>query len=190
MKNHDRFSGDDDALDRLIRERLAALQGFKAPKGAVDSVYRRIKDADASSATAPFRRPHTFGFNWRLVFSVLTACIMTAALTFVLTRSLTESEVEKTYIIRFVYENNSAETVTLMGDFNNWREDTMMYRVAETSYWTAQVELAEGVYKYGFLIDGEEWTSDPLASLRVEDSYGNENSLIVLVDDAEKRTHL
>jgi 1,4-alpha-glucan branching enzyme len=88
--------------------------------------------------------------------------------------------------MRFVYENGAAKNVRIVGDFNNWsRRGMSMKRVLGTDYWTVEIPLEEGIYKYVFLVDNSEWTPDPLSEIKTHDNFGNESSLILLLDNPE-----
>ena len=51
--------------------------------------------------------------------------------------------------------------------------------------WTLDVPLEPGVYEYAFIIDGQEWRPDPLATASADDGFGMENSVVIV---AEGRT--
>jgi hypothetical protein len=174
----------EEAFERKLREQLSTMKRIAAPSHAVDSLLRRIREGEAADRTVPLLEFGPSVFRRRLVTAVLFTLIVSTTLTYLLTRTLAPAPARRTYVVRFVYENETADTVHLMGDFNNWRRDSLsMTKIDETPYWAAEVVLTEGIYKYVFLVDDEEWTIDPLAPLRVKDNFGHENSLIVLVDD-------
>lgn len=71
-----------------------------------------------------------------------------------------------------------AESVTLVGDFNNWsRESTPMKRL-KTGDFKLEMDLEAGQqYQYRYLIDGKVWENDweadgyvPVPELAVENS--------------------
>ena len=181
---------DEEHIDRELRRMFSSLARVKAPGHAIDSLHRRIGE-EGNGETVKKRMFRPLRVGWQLAAAVLATLVISIPLTFLLTRNFTEKAVQKTYIVRFIYENESAETVHLMGDFNNWHRDGFsMQRIGGTPYWTVELKLTEGVYKYAFLVDSKMWTADPLSMLRVKDNFGNENSLIVLFDEREERTRL
>jgi hypothetical protein len=191
MKRHRRFEGDEQKIDAALRREFASLKKVTAPSSAVDSLYRRIRNMNTRPRRQSWRSRVIPRFRMELVFTVLLTLSLSVPLTFLITRTISETGARRTYVVRFVYENSSAETVHLTGDFNNWRRNgPEMDRIGESSYWTVEIELNEGIYKYSFLIDNEVWIPDPLSPLRVKDSFGNEASLIVLVDAGEEGTKL
>jgi hypothetical protein len=87
---------------------------------------------------------------------------------------------EETVIVRFELAAPEAETVFLVGDFNDW--DPAKHQMEKVDgVWQIEMTLEEErTYTYNFLIDGEEWISDPLAEARVDDPFGGEKSVINL----------
>jgi hypothetical protein len=83
--------------------------------------------------------------------------------------------------VDFVFVNESAKQVYLVGDFNNWSKTrTPLKRTASRSAWTISIPLAEGKHEYAFIVadeDGEHWVADPL-STKVEDEFGTESSIV------------
>lgn len=191
MKKYRGDGMDEEHINRELRREFSSLVRIKAPGRVIDSVYHRIREEEGKAKPGETRMLTPRRIRWQVSAAVLMTLVVSIPLTILLTRNFTETAVQKTYIVRFIYENETAETVHIMGDFNNWhREGFRMQRIEDTPYWTAELELTEGIYKYAFLIDNEVWTVDPLSMLRVKDNFGNENSLIVLFDDTEERTRL
>ena len=85
-------------------------------------------------------------------------------------------------MVRFVLDLPEARSVSLVGDFTEWKSDRYrLSRKNEEGRWEVRVRLRKNrVYTYNFVIDGEEWIPDPLAPYRVEDGFGGENSLLQL----------
>jgi hypothetical protein len=84
--------------------------------------------------------------------------------------------------VRFVLDLPEARSVSLVGDFTEWKSDRYrLSRKNEDGRWEVRVRLRKNqVYTYNFVIDDEEWIPDPLAPYRVEDGFGGENSLLQL----------
>ena len=77
--------------------------------------------------------------------------------------------------------SSEARRVVLVGSFNNWdREATLMRGPGPDGAWTAELVLDTGVYQYKFLVNNEEWHSDPANLDRVPDGYGQFNSFVRL----------
>ena len=53
-----------------------------------------------------------------------------------------------------------ADTIHLVGDFNNWNMDNTPLQLSEND-WSVSLELEAGnIYRYHYLIDGTEWNND------------------------------
>ena len=74
-----------------------------------------------------------------------------------------------------------AKRVVLTGSFNAWdRDANVMDGPDANGEWTSHMVLETGVYQYKFLVDNEEWCSDPANSDRVPDGHGGFNSFVRL----------
>lgn len=74
-----------------------------------------------------------------------------------------------------------AQRVVLAGSFNNWdREANPMRGPGPDGEWVGELVLETGVYQYKFLVNNEEWHSDPANLDRVPDGYGHFNSFVRL----------
>jgi 1,4-alpha-glucan branching enzyme len=76
----------------------------------------------------------------------------------------------------------NAQSVTLVGEFNNWDATaTPMARLKDGSFKTV-LDLASGhEYQFRYLVDEREWENDGDADKFISTPYGNsENSVIVL----------
>lgn len=81
----------------------------------------------------------------------------------------------------FVFHDDQAESVSVAGDFNSW--DTLQLPLARNGdgIWQAEIAAPEkGAYQYKFLIDGARWVEDPSNGMKVADSYGGLNSVLVI----------
>jgi len=72
-----------------------------------------------------------------------------------------------------------AETVHLVGDFNDWQTSHTMRRQKDRS-WRITVDLKPGrKYQFRYLVDGERWLNDPQADKYIPNPYGDQNSVVV-----------
>ena len=87
-------------------------------------------------------------------------------------------------MMKFVFVNNSASSVAIVGDFNDWKEGGVpLRRVTEKEgVWEITIPLAPGRYHYTFVVDGTTWVADPLAPRTLEDEFGSPNSVITVGD--------
>lgn len=83
--------------------------------------------------------------------------------------------------VQFVLVLPSAESVAVVGDFNDWQADaTPLRRVGDGGMWTIEVTLPPGHHHYAFIVDGEVWMPDPSAPLTTDDDFGKPNSVVVV----------
>jgi 1,4-alpha-glucan branching enzyme len=82
----------------------------------------------------------------------------------------------------FTYHDDSAERVTLAGDFNNWNADSIDFRKEINGIWRAEITTpVQGRYLYKFIIDGTKWIDDPGNGMKEADNYGGFNSIVTLM---------
>ncbi|NBC28488.1 MAG: hypothetical protein GVY29_00675 [Spirochaetes bacterium] len=85
-------------------------------------------------------------------------------------------------VVRFELVAPEANSVSLVGDFNNWSEEKHVLQDRDNDgVWEVEVPLERGeVYTYNFLINDNEWIPDPRAVNHIEDSFGGEKSVLNL----------
>ena len=73
-----------------------------------------------------------------------------------------------------------AETVVLVGEFNEWNtKDGVSMKKLKNGTFKATVDLESGKdYEFRYLIDGETWENDWEADAYVPTPYGVDNSVI------------
>ena len=85
----------------------------------------------------------------------------------------------------FNYHHDAAETVTLVGDFNDWDPAHTFFTRLSTGAWRAEIEPpAPGRYRYKLIVDRSRWIDDPGNAMKEPDNYGGLNSVINLVSSA------
>ncbi|MEY4203763.1 MAG: hypothetical protein RL013_1466 [Bacteroidota bacterium] len=71
-----------------------------------------------------------------------------------------------------------AETVAVLGDFNNWQEGAPLKKQKDGSF-KATLELEKGrTYEYRFLINGEKWENAWNAESYKPTPFGTYNSVV------------
>jgi hypothetical protein len=86
-------------------------------------------------------------------------------------------------MMQFMFVNDSASRVAIVGDFNDWDEGVSpLRRVSDKGVWTITIPLAPGRYHYTFVVDGTTWVPDPAAPRTLEDDFGRPNSVITVGD--------
>ena len=95
-----------------------------------------------------------------------------------------EEQVPHVYV-HFRLDAPDASSVRLAGDFTGWEPTYELNEVAE-GVWAAVVPVKAGVHDYAFVVDGEEWTPDPLA-MQVDDGFGGTNSRLSVLPPEQGR---
>ncbi len=76
----------------------------------------------------------------------------------------------------------SAESVNIVGDFNNWDQQSTPMKSLKNGDYTIKMDLPVGrEYEFRYLIDGSQWENDWHADKYVHSSIpGVENSVVVV----------
>ncbi len=83
--------------------------------------------------------------------------------------------------VRFVLTAPEANSVSLVGDFNNWQPTKLVLKDRKEGKWELTIKLKKGkVYTYNFLINGKQWIIDPNSYAVVDDGFGGKSSLLKL----------
>lgn len=71
-------------------------------------------------------------------------------------------EVAGGHKVKFLYDNASAATVFVAGDFNSFASDSAAWEMQKNGdgIWELEKEISNGVYGYKFVVDGS-WINDP-----------------------------
>lgn len=81
---------------------------------------------------------------------------------------------------QFVFEHGEAESISLVGDFNDWKGEAMPLTRLPNGLWTTTVPLPPGRHVYSYLIDGTLLVADPRAPKSGDADYGNEGSVVMV----------
>jgi 1,4-alpha-glucan branching enzyme len=72
----------------------------------------------------------------------------------------------------------AAETIYLVGEFNEWQATHTMKQQKDGS-WKLDLELKTGgEYQFRYLVDGQTWLSEPEADGYTPNPFGDENSVV------------
>jgi len=83
--------------------------------------------------------------------------------------------------VQFAFADQSAKSVTIAGDFNDWdAEETPLRDSDGDGVWTGLIALRPGMHKYMFVVNGERWVTDPEAESYVDDGFGMRNAVIAI----------
>ena len=72
-----------------------------------------------------------------------------------------------------------AQSVAVVGTFNDWDADRTPMSAGPGGIWKATVWLPAGRYEYRFVADGD-WISDPTAAEHVQNTFGSTNAVLVV----------
>ncbi|MCH2449567.1 MAG: glycogen-binding domain-containing protein [Gracilimonas sp.] len=93
----------------------------------------------------------------------------------------TVSDNEELVWVRFIYVDENANKIAIAGDFNDWQPyELTEQQVNGKDVWTGFFAMPRGENKYMFVVNGENWVTDPLATMYEDDGFGNKNAIIYL----------
>jgi 1,4-alpha-glucan branching enzyme len=73
-----------------------------------------------------------------------------------------------------------AERINLVGDFNDWDQESLPFRQNREGNWEIELELEAGRgYRFRYLLDGEHWRDDWHADSYAPNPYGSHDSIII-----------
>ncbi len=81
---------------------------------------------------------------------------------------------------QFVFEHGEAQSITLVGDFNDWKGEAMPLTRLPNGLWTTTVPLLPGRHVYAYLVNGTLLLADPRAPKSGDADYGNEGSVVMV----------
>ena len=82
---------------------------------------------------------------------------------------------------RFVYLAPNASRVSVTGEFAGWDPNGIPMRRDADGNWVAEIDLPPGLHHYVFVVDGTRWAPDPNAASQVDDGYGLQNSVLLVI---------
>ena len=81
----------------------------------------------------------------------------------------------------FVFHDDTADTVSLAGDFNGWSQAATPLTRNGSGLWSTEIVAPQaGRFEYKFIINGQRWIEDPSNGLKTPDNYGGLNSVLVI----------
>ncbi|MDX2044561.1 MAG: S8 family serine peptidase [Acidobacteriota bacterium] len=82
----------------------------------------------------------------------------------------------------FWFHDDSAKSVSLAGDFNDWNPQATFFAKHQSGMWRAEINaLSTGSYEYKLVVDGK-WLDDPSNGLKVSDNHGSFNSVLNIAE--------
>lgn len=80
-------------------------------------------------------------------------------------------------ISRFVIYEPSARKVELTGSFSGWQRIPMI-PAGPSGYWHLNLPVPSGEHRFAYIIDSSRRIADPTLSVREQDDFGGENSIL------------
>ena len=88
---------------------------------------------------------------------------------------------DSAHLVQFVFVAPTAQSVSLVGDFNNWEMGATPLAAGPTrSVWTVRVRLPNGRHRYAFVVDDSTWAADPSAPPAAGDDFGVPSSVVTV----------
>jgi hypothetical protein len=131
--------------------------------------------------------------RWNLAQAMSAACVVLVAVG-ALIRSIperivdapagstqtisSETAAEPKVLVRLVFVQPDARSVSVAGDFNGWNPARTALKRADGGIWTVTLLLKPGRYEYMFVVDGTHWIADPLATEEIGDGFGSRNAVL------------
>lgn len=196
MPDRNRTSSDDDAtfLDRVATP-LRAAERVDSTFGerVMSAVHADVRGRTAAirGSSAPYRRGW-WRRSWTLRLTPITAFATAAAIAALAvlavradivhrdqTSAFASASSDTVYVVRFILVAPDARNVSVVGDFNNWnRATTSLAPSGNDGVWITSVALPPGRHEYAFIVDGEHWMPDPLATVTIHDDFGTASSIV------------
>lgn len=82
-------------------------------------------------------------------------------------------------IKKFQFEAPEANSVYLVGSFNNWDTSATPIKKDKSGLWKIDVKLTPGTYEYLFYVDGQ-WKNDPKGTELKKNPFGTENNVLIV----------
>ena len=79
--------------------------------------------------------------------------------------------------IEFNLDAPHAQSVSLVGTFNDWSLSKHPMKKDAQGLWKKTVMLAPGTHEYKFVVDGT-WVEDPQNERRILNTFGSANSIV------------
>ena len=81
----------------------------------------------------------------------------------------------------FVFHDDSAQSVSIAGDFNGWSHVATPLKQNESGLWSTEIGVPRtGRFEYKFIVNGQRWIEDPSNGMKAPNNYGGLNSVLVI----------
>lgn len=123
---------------------------------------------------------------WTVAMAAGIVAILTASIANI--RARTASPVATVAIepTRFVLVAPAAQSVSVVGDFNNWGlGDSALVATNNQGVWSVTARVPAGVHRYAFVVNGKQWMADPNALGSSGDDFGMPSSALVVEESSK-----
>ncbi len=184
-------------LEQVVAE-VQRLPRPVVPPGFTDAVLRRL----ATPTPSLWQRigtvlwaPHALQWNWA---GAMAAASVVLVLAWGVLRNLGPMPVPvmqpervalqpalERVLVRLVILQPGAKSVQVAGDFNGWNPARTPLQALAGGAWTVTLPLKPGRYEYMYVVDGQQWVVDPLATEQTDDGFGSQNAVLEIGPAAE-----
>jgi AMP-activated protein kinase-like protein len=84
---------------------------------------------------------------------------------------------EQLVVQQFTYYQKGLQSISLVGEFNDWNADSTTLTEVSPGVWTVSLRLRPGVYEYQFILNGTQRVTDPTMPQASSD-FGSPNSVV------------
>ena len=84
---------------------------------------------------------------------------------------------EPLVVHQFTYYQKGLNSISLVGQFNDWDTDSTSLTEVSPGVWTVSLSLRPGVYEYQFILNGKQRVTDPTMPQTSSD-FGSPNSVV------------
>lgn len=184
-------------LEQVVAE-VQRLPRPVVPPGFTAAVMRRVTTRSPSflqQVRTVLWVPHTLQWNWA---GAMAAASIVFVLAWGLIRGLSpmaitvpqperfasQPAVERV-LVRLVVLQPGAKSVQVAGDFNGWNPARTPLQALSGGAWAVTLPLKPGRYEYMYVVDGQQWVADPLATEQTDDGFGSQNAVLEIRPAAE-----
>lgn len=84
---------------------------------------------------------------------------------------------------QFTYYQKGLQSISLVGEFNDWDSDSTTMTEVSPGVWTVSLLLRPGVYEYQFILNGKQRVTDPTMP-QASNDFGSPNSVVTVTRKA------
>lgn len=86
---------------------------------------------------------------------------------------------EPLVVHQFTYYQKGLQSISLVGEFNDWSADSTSMMEVSPGVWTVSLRLRPGVYEYQYILNGKQRVTDPTMPQTSSD-FGSPNSVVTV----------